>query len=72
MGSMASVIAQHLEKTPAFESLAILPTQVVTCAAANAGKGQDEADPDADPTSDGIEALHGKPGSPAIRYATTV
>ena len=30
MGSMASVIAQHLEKTPAFESLAILPTQVVT------------------------------------------
>jgi serine/threonine protein kinase/formylglycine-generating enzyme required for sulfatase activity len=30
MGSMASVIAQHLEKTPAFESLAILPTQVVS------------------------------------------
>jgi serine/threonine protein kinase len=30
VGSMASVIAQHLEKTPAFESLAILPTQVVT------------------------------------------
>ena len=30
MGSMASVIAQHLEKTPAFESLAILPAQVVT------------------------------------------
>ena len=30
MGSMASVIAQHLEKTPEFESLAILPTQVVT------------------------------------------
>src|ERR1700730_10479623 len=30
MGSMASVIAQHLGKTPAFESLAILPTQVVT------------------------------------------
>src|SRR6202008_1918204 len=30
MGTMASVIAQHLEKTPAFESLAILPTQVVT------------------------------------------
>jgi serine/threonine protein kinase/formylglycine-generating enzyme required for sulfatase activity len=30
MGSMASVIAQHLEKTPAFESLAILPVQVVT------------------------------------------
>ncbi len=29
MGSMASVIAQHLEKTPAFDSLAILPTQVV-------------------------------------------
>ncbi len=29
MGSMASVIAQHLEKTPAFESLAILPAQVV-------------------------------------------
>jgi serine/threonine protein kinase/formylglycine-generating enzyme required for sulfatase activity len=30
MGSMASVIAQHLEKTPAFESLAILPAQVVS------------------------------------------
>jgi serine/threonine protein kinase len=30
MGTMASVIAQHLEKTPAFESLAILPAQVVT------------------------------------------
>jgi serine/threonine protein kinase/formylglycine-generating enzyme required for sulfatase activity len=30
MGSMASVIAQHLEKTPAFESLAILPVQVVS------------------------------------------
>ena len=30
MGSLASVIAQHLEKTPAFESLAILPAQVVT------------------------------------------
>ena len=29
MGSMASVIAQHLEKTPAFDSLAILPAQVV-------------------------------------------
>jgi serine/threonine protein kinase/formylglycine-generating enzyme required for sulfatase activity len=29
MGSMASVIAQHLEKTPPFDSLAILPTQVV-------------------------------------------
>ena len=29
MGTMASVIAQHLEKTPAFESLAILPVQVV-------------------------------------------
>jgi serine/threonine protein kinase len=29
MGSMASVIAQHLEKTPAFDALAILPTQVV-------------------------------------------
>src|ERR1700686_2248612 len=29
MGSMASVIAQHLEKTPAFETLAILPAQVV-------------------------------------------
>jgi len=29
MGSMASVIAQHLEKSPPFESLAILPTQVV-------------------------------------------
>ena len=29
IGSMASVIAQHLEKTPAFDSLAILPTQVV-------------------------------------------
>ncbi len=28
-GSMASVIAQHLEKTPAFDSLAILPAQVV-------------------------------------------
>jgi serine/threonine protein kinase len=30
MGSMASVIAQHLEKAPAFESLALLPAQVVT------------------------------------------
>jgi serine/threonine protein kinase len=30
MGSMASVIAQHLEKTPAFDSLAILPAQVVS------------------------------------------
>jgi serine/threonine protein kinase len=30
MGSMASVMAQHLEKTPAFESLAILPAQVVS------------------------------------------
>jgi serine/threonine protein kinase len=30
MGSMASVIAQHLEKTPAYDSLAILPTQVVS------------------------------------------
>jgi serine/threonine protein kinase len=29
MGSMASVIAQHLEKTPSYESLAILPAQVV-------------------------------------------
>ena len=29
MGSMASVIAQHMEKAPAFESLAILPAQVV-------------------------------------------
>jgi len=29
VGSMASVIAQHLEKTPPFESLAILPAQVV-------------------------------------------
>jgi serine/threonine protein kinase/formylglycine-generating enzyme required for sulfatase activity len=29
MGSMASVIAQHLEKSPPFESLAILPAQVV-------------------------------------------
>jgi serine/threonine protein kinase len=29
MGSMASVIAQHLEKTPAYDSLAILPAQVV-------------------------------------------
>ncbi|MBV9643726.1 MAG: serine/threonine protein kinase, partial [Verrucomicrobia bacterium] len=28
-GSMASVIAQHLEKKPAFDSLAILPAQVV-------------------------------------------
>jgi serine/threonine protein kinase len=30
MGSMASVIAQHLEKTPAYDSLAILPVQVVS------------------------------------------
>jgi serine/threonine protein kinase len=30
MGSMASVIAQHLEKTPAYDSLAILPAQVVS------------------------------------------
>src|SRR3984957_15500323 len=30
MGSMASVIAQHLEKTPAYHSLAILPVQVVS------------------------------------------
>jgi serine/threonine protein kinase len=30
MGSMASVIAQHLEKSPPFESIAILPAQVVT------------------------------------------
>ena len=29
VGSMASVIAQHLEKSPPFESLAILPAQVV-------------------------------------------
>ena len=29
-GSIGSVIAQHLERTPAFESLAILPGQVVT------------------------------------------
>jgi serine/threonine protein kinase/formylglycine-generating enzyme required for sulfatase activity len=29
MGSMASVIAQHLEKSPPFESIAILPAQVV-------------------------------------------
>jgi serine/threonine protein kinase len=29
VGSMASVIAQHLEKSPPFESIAILPAQVV-------------------------------------------
>lgn len=29
MGSVASVIAQHLDKPPAFESLAVLPTPVV-------------------------------------------
>ena len=29
VGSMASVIAQHLEKSPSFESIAILPKQVV-------------------------------------------
>jgi serine/threonine protein kinase/formylglycine-generating enzyme required for sulfatase activity len=29
MGSMASVIAQHMEKSPPFESLAILPAQIV-------------------------------------------
>jgi len=29
MGSVASVIAQHLDKPPAFESLAVLPTSVV-------------------------------------------
>ena len=29
MGSVASVIAQHLDKPPAFESLAVLPTCVV-------------------------------------------
>jgi len=29
MGSVASVIAQHLDKVPAFESLAVLPTCVV-------------------------------------------
>jgi serine/threonine protein kinase len=30
IGSMASVIAQHLEKAPPFESIAILPAQVVS------------------------------------------
>src|SRR5215472_6609539 len=30
VGSMASVIAQHLEKSPPFESLAILPAEVVS------------------------------------------
>ena len=29
MGSVASVIAQHMEKTPSFESLAVLPAHVV-------------------------------------------
>jgi serine/threonine protein kinase/formylglycine-generating enzyme required for sulfatase activity len=29
MGSVASVIAQHMEKVPSFESLAVLPTDVV-------------------------------------------
>src|SRR5258707_7374079 len=37
-GSMASVIAQHLEKSPPFESIAILPTRVVAALRRMLGK----------------------------------